>query len=147
MKIKILSLLVLSLGVGLSACGKKSTAAADDSSTDPGQVSTPKVVAGVWTVSNSAWSIDWTNANLSGTPFTMTLTMSDHVSRCTCGITANGTDAAGTCTLSTACSFMVGAGSDPGCANFSGNGFGMCAGGGYTNDGTNFEFISGATYH
>jgi hypothetical protein len=103
-----------------------------------------KGIASVWTVSNSAWSIDWTGANTTGTPFTIKITFSTGA-QCSCALALTGTNYAGSCAVSTQCSFVNGTGTDPGCATSSN--FGMCAGGGYANDGTNMKFTSGATYH
>jgi len=103
-----------------------------------------KGIGGVWTVSNSAWSIDWTGANTSGTPFTMKITFATGA-QCSCALALTGTNYAGTCSVTTQCSFVNGTGTDPGCASSSN--FGMCAGGGYSNDGMNMKFTSGATYH
>jgi len=103
-----------------------------------------KGIASIWTVPNSAWSIDWTAANTSGTPFTMKIIFSTGA-QCSCGLTLNGSSSSGTCTVSTACTFVNGTGSDPGCTTSSN--FGMCAGGGYANNGVYMSFTSGATYH
>lgn len=94
------------------------------------------------------WTMDLANARVDNTEFLITLTMSNGVSRCSCGLRFNGTESSGTCDLSTACTYIPGSGSDPVCALNSGNGFGMCGGtGGYTYDGTHFSFDSGAIYH
>lgn len=104
-----------------------------------------KGIAGVWTVSNSAWAIDWTAANISGTPFNMRIIFSTGA-QCSCALALTGNNSSGSCSVTTQCAFVSGtATSDPGCSNSSN--FGMCAGGGYTNNGVNMSFNAGATYH
>jgi hypothetical protein len=145
--------LVLAFGLGLSGCGKKSTDAADDTSTGTGPGpgaggggggGSPKAMLSFWTIANSAWTLDLSGGNLSGTTFTAVLTMSDHISGCNCPIQLNGTDSTGSCTEVTPCAWN-GAGNDPTC-NSGGVNFGICASGTYTNNGTNMYF-QGTAYH
>lgn len=131
-------LLISILCLGFFGCAAAKNAADAASSGSGGGT---KTMLSTWTVSNSAWSVDLSSGNLSGTPFTATLTMAGGLSVCSCTTTLSGTDSQGSCTVATCTKTS---GSDSCIGNFTCNGG---SGSTYSNDGTNFSIVSGATYH
>jgi hypothetical protein len=100
---------------------------------------TTKAFASVWSITNSAWTMDLTGARVDGVQFNATYTQGGNT--CICPMTFTGTTSSGTCTA-LACSPSTGTcGSDPGGpASF-------CPNHAYTWDGTYFQFTNGGTYH
>ncbi|MDG0816781.1 hypothetical protein [Bdellovibrio svalbardensis] len=128
-QVLLISIFTLGLTTG---CLEK---AAEEPSTDSG--TTNKATLSSWATANAAWAIrlDLAGANITGTPFTLTIKFSDN-SETHCSATINGTEASGSYNVSGCASTTPGSGSmsdSTGGAAFNTGGAGT-----YVNNGASF---------